>query len=98
MNNCEQHCDCVFSKEEIERLVALCEEDGYTVPRGLTREERRKYMKDVGRPKCLLTKEQLRRISERTLQRYLEASSVDFKPEDFIDLTNVQKESEVNNG
>lgn len=47
--------------------------------------------------KVLITKEQLRRISERTLQRYLEANSVDFKPEDFIYLTNVQKESEVNN-
>ena len=32
MNNCEQQCDCVFSKEEIEKLVALCDEDGYIVP------------------------------------------------------------------
>ena len=46
-HGCEQHCECVFSKEDIERLVALCEEDGYTVPRGLSREERRKYMKDI---------------------------------------------------
>ena len=44
MNNCEQHCDCVFSKEEIERLVALCDEDGYIVPRGLTREEKRMFI------------------------------------------------------
>lgn len=40
----EQHCDCVFSKEEIERLVALCDEDGYIVPRGLTREEKRMFI------------------------------------------------------
>ena len=44
MNNCEQHCDCVFSKEEIETLVALCDEDGYIVPRGLTREEKRMFI------------------------------------------------------
>ena len=44
MNNCEQHCDCVFSKEEIERLVALCDEDGYIVPRGLIREEKRMFI------------------------------------------------------
>ena len=37
-------CDCIFSKEEIERLVALCDEDGYTVPRGLTREEKRMFI------------------------------------------------------
>ena len=30
----EQQCDCVLSKEEIEKLVALCDEDGYIVPRG----------------------------------------------------------------
>ena len=44
--NCiqEQHCDCVLSEEEIERLVALCEEDGYNVPRGLTREEKRMFI------------------------------------------------------
>ena len=51
MNNCEQHCGCVFSKEEIEKhstfseiLVALCDEDGYIVPRGLTREEKRMFI------------------------------------------------------
>ena len=44
MNNCEQHCDCVLSKEEIERLVALCNEGGYTVPRGLTKEEKRMFI------------------------------------------------------
>ena len=52
MSNCEQHCDCVSSKEEIEKyskinfgnLVALCDEDGYIVPRGLTREEKRMFI------------------------------------------------------
>ena len=38
------YCDCVFSKEVIERLVALCAEDGYLVPRGLTREEKRVFI------------------------------------------------------
>ena len=47
MNNCEQHCDCVFTKEEIERLVDLTKQPSYRMPSGLTREERRKYMKDV---------------------------------------------------
>lgn len=98
MNNCEQHCGCVFSKEDIEKLVALCDEEGYIVPRGLTREERRKYMKEVGRPKYLLTKEQVRKIGEHSLRMYAETSPSEFKVEDFIDLTNVQKESEVNNG
>ena len=53
MNNCEQQCDCVFSKEEIEKystfsgiLVALCDEDGNIVPRGLTREEKRMFILD----------------------------------------------------
>lgn len=120
MNNCEQHCDCVFSKEEIEKLVALCDEEGYIVPRGLTRGERREYMKDVGcrssygltkeiaerisknteeayKSKYLLTKEQVRKIEEHTLRKYAETSPSDFKVEDFIDLINVQKESEVSN-
>ena len=38
------YCDCVFSKEEIEKLVALCEGDVYIVPRGLTREEKRMFI------------------------------------------------------
>ena len=97
MNNCEQQCDCVFSKEEIEKLVALCDEDGYIVPRGLTREGRREYMKEVGRPKYLLTKEQVRKIGEHSLRKYAETSPSDFKAEDIIDLANVQKESEVSN-
>ena len=52
MNNCEQHCDCIFSKEEIKKysiiiygiFVALCDEDGYIVPRGLTKEEKRMFI------------------------------------------------------
>lgn len=88
-------CDCVFTKEEVERLVALCDEDGYTVPRGLTREERRKYMKDVGRPKYLLTKEQVRKIGEQTLRKYAETSPSDFKVEDFIDLTNESDKGDI---
>ena len=52
MNSCEQQCDCIFSKEEIEKysinnyekLVALCDEDGYIVPRGLTREEKSMFI------------------------------------------------------
>lgn len=38
------YCDCVFSKEEIARLLALCDEEGYIVPRGLTREEKRMFI------------------------------------------------------
>ena len=35
----------VFSlKKEIERMVALCDEEGYLVPRGLTREEKRMFI------------------------------------------------------
>ena len=71
MNNCEQHCDCVFSKEEIEKLVALCDEEGYIVPRGLTREERRKYMKDIERRSSYgLTKEIAESISKNTEEAY----------------------------
>ena len=97
MNNCEQHCDCVFTKEEIERLVDLTKQPSYRMPSGLTREERRKYMKEVGKPEYLLTKEQVRKIGEHSLRKYAETSPSDFKAEDFIDLTNVQKESEVDN-
>ena len=125
MNNCEQHCGCVFSKEEIERLVDLTKQPSYLMPSGLTKEERREYMKDVGRrgsygltkekaecisknteeayksrlsDKVCFTKEQVRKIGEHSLRKYAETSPSDFKVKDFIDLTNVQKESEVNNG
>ena len=44
MNIEERHCDCVFSKEEIERLVDLTREPSHLVPRGLTREEMRMFI------------------------------------------------------
>ena len=91
---CEQHCGCVFTKEEIERLVDLTKEPSYSVPRGLTREERRKYIKEVGRPKYILTKEQVRKIGELSLRKYAETKPTDFKLEDFIDLTNSVTEGE----
>lgn len=43
-----EECSCVFSQEEIERLVELSKEPSYTLPTGLTREERRKWISDVG--------------------------------------------------
>ena len=73
------YCDCVFSKEEIEKysinnygnLVALCDEDGYIVPRGLTREERRKHVKDYERRSSYgLTKEKAESISKNTEEAY----------------------------
>lgn len=79
------YCDCVFSKEDIERLVALCDEEGYIVPRGLTREERRKYMKDVGcRSSYGLTKEKAERISKNTEEVY--KSKFSFSSEDALRL------------
>ena len=91
---CEQHCGCVFTKEEIERLVDLTKQPSYRMPSGLTREERREYMKEVGKPKYLLTKEQVRKIGEQSLRKYAETSPSDFKSEDFIDLTNSVTEGE----
>ena len=44
MNN----CDCVFTKEEIERLVDLTKQPSYRMSSGLSREERRKRISDVG--------------------------------------------------
>ena len=38
------YCDCVFSKEEIERLVDLTKEPSYLMPSGLTREEKRMFI------------------------------------------------------
>ena len=65
------------------------------MPIGLTREEIRKYMKDVDScrlsDKVCFTKEQVRSIGEQTLRKYAETSPSDFKAEDFIDLTDVQK-------
>lgn len=96
-HGCEQQCDCIFSKEDIERLVALCDEEGYIVPRGLTREERRKYVKEVGRLKYLLTKEQVRKIGEHSLRKYAETSPSNFKAEGFIDLTNESDKGDIVN-
>ena len=49
MDGCEHsECSCVFSKEEIEKLVDLTKEPSYRLPRGLSREERRKWISDVG--------------------------------------------------
>lgn len=49
MDSCEHdECSCVFSQEEIERLVELTKQPSYTLPTGLTREERRKWISDIG--------------------------------------------------
>jgi len=49
MSDCEHdECSCVFSQKEIERLVELTKEPSYTLPRGLSREERRKWIFDIG--------------------------------------------------
>ena len=49
MSDCKHNeCSCVFSQEEIERLVELTKEPSYTLPRGLSREERRKWISDIG--------------------------------------------------
>ena len=49
MSSCEHdECSCVFSKEEIEKLVDLTKEPSYRLPSGLSREERRKWISDIG--------------------------------------------------
>ena len=49
MSSCEhRECSCVFSQEEIEKLVDLTKEPSYSLPSGLSREERRKWISDVG--------------------------------------------------
>ena len=49
MDGCEHsECSCVFSQEEIKRLVDLTKEPSYRLPSGLSREERRKWISDVG--------------------------------------------------
>ena len=49
MNSCEHdECSCVFSQEEIEKLVDLTKEPSYSLPSGLSREERRKWISDIG--------------------------------------------------
>ncbi len=63
MNSCEHvSCSCIFSKEEIEKysiinygnLVDLTKEQSYRLPSGLSREEIRKQILDIGSK--LLTK------------------------------------------
>ena len=85
----------VFSKGEIEKLVDLTKQPSYRMPSGLSREERRKWISDVGRPKYLLTKEQVRKIGEHTLRKYAETSPNEFKSEDFIDLTNESDKGDI---
>ena len=49
MNSCEHdECSCVFSQEEIKRLVDLTKEPSYRLPSGLSREEGRKWISDIG--------------------------------------------------
>ena len=63
----------------------MCDEDGYLIPSGLTREERRGYMKDVGcRSSYGLTKEKAERISKNTEDAY--KSRFSFSSEDALRL------------
>ena len=63
INSCEHdECSCVFSKEEIEKLVDLTKEPSYRLPSGLSREERRKWISDVGSK--LLEEESVQKESE----------------------------------
>ena len=49
MDGCEHsECSCVFSQEEVEKLVDLTKEPSYRLPSGLSREERRKWISDIG--------------------------------------------------
>ena len=52
MDGCEHsECSCFFSffsKEEIEKLVDLTKEPSYRLPSGLSREERRNWVSDIG--------------------------------------------------
>ena len=49
MSDCgNNECSCVFSQEEVERLVELTKEPSYTLPNGLSREEKRKWISDIG--------------------------------------------------
>ena len=47
--------------------------------------------------KVSITREQLKLTGGMSLKAYAETEPSDFDIEDFIDLTNVQKESEVSN-
>ena len=49
MDGCEHsECSCFFSQEEIEKLVDLTKGPSYSLPSGLSREERRKWISDIG--------------------------------------------------
>ena len=49
ISSCEHdECSCVFSQEEIKRLVDLTKEPSYRLPSGLSREEIRKWISDIG--------------------------------------------------
>lgn len=49
MSSCEHdECSCVFSQEDIEKLVDLTKEPSYRLPSGLSREERRRWISDIG--------------------------------------------------
>ena len=49
MDGCEHsECSCFFSQEEIKRLVDLTKEPSYRLPSGLSREERRRLISDIG--------------------------------------------------
>ena len=44
-DGCEHsECSCVFSKEEIEKLVDLAKEPSYRLPSWLSREEKRRFI------------------------------------------------------
>lgn len=49
MDGCEHsECSCVFSQEEIEKLVDLTKEPSYRLPSGLSREGIRNWISDIG--------------------------------------------------
>ena len=49
MDGCKHdECSCVFSQEEIEKMVDLTKEPSYRLPSGLSREEILKWISDVG--------------------------------------------------
>ena len=66
MSDCEYNeCSCVFSQKEIERLVELTREPSYTIPRGLSREERRKWISDIGSKLLTQNSEKGKLVNER---------------------------------
>lgn len=59
---------------DIDKMKEILEGDFYRMPSGITREERREFMKDVveGKvePRLKMSEDTLKRISERSLERY----------------------------